>query len=199
MQILLQQRPALSQMLPHPPIRYTSQIHDFRTPSAPSQFAVLASMRRQPPILQAEKQPVTTSAIQVASASRQQDETHILSHPRLWQEFHTKVRTQRCSLPYSRCSFADQTECGKGFARQHACKCDSYAPARQLPRDRNGSNAPRHPSHTLCLGRHQGAHHSGVQQYVCHGCRKAFNRLGAPNVSTWPIAVHLPVCRFPHY
>lgn len=81
MQIPPQQPPPQSQMiLTSSPILYShpSQIHDSQTPSNSSQFAALPSMPRLPPILQVEKQQVTTSATQAASASRRRNEAHFM-------------------------------------------------------------------------------------------------------------------------
>lgn len=81
MQIPLQQSPPPSQMLlTSSPILYShpSQIHDSQTPSNSSQFTALPSMPRLPPILQVEKQQVTTSATQAASASRRRNEAHFM-------------------------------------------------------------------------------------------------------------------------
>ena len=81
MQIPLQQSPPQSQMLlTSSPILYShpSQIHDSQTPPNSSQFATLPSMPRLPPILQVEKQQVTTSATQAASASRRRNEAHFM-------------------------------------------------------------------------------------------------------------------------
>ena len=81
MQIPLQQQPHQSQMmLTSSPILYShpSQIHDSQASSNSSQFASLPSMPRLPPILQVEKQQVTTSATQAASASRRRNEAHFM-------------------------------------------------------------------------------------------------------------------------
>ena len=98
---------------------------------------------RLPPIYQVEKQQVTTSATQLASASRRRNEAHFvcpvpgcgstftrrfnlrgasrsassvcLSHSRLPGHLrsHTEERPYVCEWP----------GCKKGFARQHDCKC----------------------------------------------------------------------------
>lgn len=81
MQIPLQQSPTQSQMLlTSSPILYShpSQIHDSQSSSSSSQFTALPSMPRLPPILQVEKQQVTTSATQAASASRRRNEAHFM-------------------------------------------------------------------------------------------------------------------------
>ncbi|KAF9653809.1 hypothetical protein BDM02DRAFT_3152788 [Thelephora ganbajun] len=111
-------------------------------------------MPRLPPILQVEKQQVTTSATQAASASRRRNEAHFMCPvPGCGSTFtrrfnlrghlrsHTEERPFVCEWP----------GCGKGFARQHDCK------------------------------RHQNLHYSKAQQHVCHGCRKTFSRLDALN------------------
>jgi len=150
------------QLMP-PPALYThpSQIQD--SPPSPearnssslhSQFSAMPSMPRLPPILQVEKQQVTTSATQAASASRRRNEAHFMCPvPGCGSTFtrrfnlrghlrsHTEERPFVCEWP----------GCGKGFARQHDCK------------------------------RHQNLHYSKSQQHVCHGCRKTFSRLDALN------------------
>ena len=81
MQIPPQQSPPQSQMLlSSSPILYShpSQIHDSQSPPNSSQFNTLPSMPRLPPILQVEKQQVTTSATQAASASRRRNEAHFM-------------------------------------------------------------------------------------------------------------------------
>lgn len=77
-------RTSPSRQLMPPPGLYThpSQIQD--SPPSPenrsshSQFSSLPSMPRLPPILQVEKQQVTTSATQAASASRRRNEAHFM-------------------------------------------------------------------------------------------------------------------------
>ncbi|EPQ57297.1 hypothetical protein GLOTRDRAFT_37802 [Gloeophyllum trabeum ATCC 11539] len=112
-------------------------------------------MPRLPPILQVEKQQVTTSATQAASASRRRNEAHFVCPvPGCGSTFtrrfnlrghlrsHTEERPYVCEWP----------GCGKGFARQHDCK------------------------------RHQALHTARSQSNVCQGCGKTFSRLDALNV-----------------
>ncbi|KNZ72911.1 Transcriptional regulator CRZ1 [Termitomyces sp. J132] len=109
---------------------------------------------RLPPILQVEKQQVTTSATQLASASRRRNEAHFVCPvPGCGSTFtrrfnlrghlrsHTEERPYVCEWP----------GCKKGFARQHDCK------------------------------RHQALHTAKSQNNVCRGCKKAFSRLDALN------------------
>ncbi|KAI0093243.1 hypothetical protein BDY19DRAFT_882273 [Irpex rosettiformis] len=112
---------------------------------------------RLPPILQVEKQQVTTSATQAASASRRRNEANFQCPvPGCGSTFtrrfnlrghlrsHTEERPFVCEWP----------GCGKGFARQHDCK------------------------------RHQALHATRSQtSNVCQGCGKTFSRLDALNVS----------------
>ncbi|KAI0081325.1 hypothetical protein K474DRAFT_1682140 [Panus rudis PR-1116 ss-1] len=112
-------------------------------------------MPRLPPILQVEKQTVTTSATQAASASRRRNEANFICPvPGCGSTFtrrfnlrghlrsHTEERPFVCEWP----------GCGKGFARQHDCK------------------------------RHQALHTSRSQSNnVCQGCGKTFSRLDALN------------------
>ncbi|PFH53821.1 hypothetical protein AMATHDRAFT_54357 [Amanita thiersii Skay4041] len=110
---------------------------------------------RLPPILQVEKLQVTTSATQMASASRRRNEAHFICPvPGCGSTFtrrfnlrghlrsHTEERPYVCNWP----------GCKKGFARQHDCK------------------------------RHQALHTAKSQSNVCQGCKKTFSRLDALNV-----------------
>ncbi|KAF7315502.1 hypothetical protein MIND_00065500 [Mycena indigotica] len=107
-----------------------------------------------PRILQVEKQQVTTSATQLASASRRRNEAHFICPvPGCGSTFtrrfnlrghlrsHTEERPYICEWP----------NCKKGFARQHDCK------------------------------RHQALHTAKTQTNVCVGCKKTFSRLDALN------------------
>ncbi|TFK73920.1 hypothetical protein BDN72DRAFT_893633 [Pluteus cervinus] len=109
---------------------------------------------RLPPILQVEKLQVTTSATQLASASRRRNEAHFLCPvPGCGSTFtrrfnlrghlrsHTEERPFVCEWP----------GCKKGFARQHDCK------------------------------RHQALHTAKAQPNICQGCKKTFSRLDALN------------------
>jgi len=109
---------------------------------------------RLPPIMQVEKQQVTTSATQLASASRRRNEANFSCPvPGCGSTFtrrfnlrghlrsHTEERPFVCEWP----------GCNKGFARQHDCK------------------------------RHQALHSNKSQSNVCQGCRKTFSRLDALN------------------
>ncbi|KAF9075429.1 hypothetical protein BDP27DRAFT_1315003 [Rhodocollybia butyracea] len=109
---------------------------------------------RLPPILQVEKQQVTTSATQLASANRRRNEANFACPvPGCGSTFtrrfnlrghlrsHTEERPFVCEWP----------GCNKGFARQHDCK------------------------------RHQALHANKPQSNVCQGCKKTFSRLDALN------------------
>ncbi|KAH9083875.1 hypothetical protein EDB83DRAFT_2212606 [Lactarius deliciosus] len=111
---------------------------------------------RLPPIFQVERQQVTTSATQAASASRRRNEANFLCPvPGCGSTFtrrfnlrghlrsHTEERPYKCEWP----------GCNKGFARQHDCK------------------------------RHQALHSAKSQNNACQGCGKTFSRLDALNVS----------------
>ncbi|KAG1720823.1 uncharacterized protein EDB91DRAFT_1007459, partial [Suillus paluster] len=107
-----------------------------------------------PPILQVEKKQVTTSATQVASASRRRNEARFTCpvlgcgstftrrfNLRGHLRSHTEQRPYVCEYPY----------CQKGFARQYDCK------------------------------RHQALHVTRSQSNICQGCKKAFSRLDTLN------------------
>ncbi|OBZ68194.1 Transcriptional regulator CRZ1 [Grifola frondosa] len=120
-------------------------------PYAPSSSVAVP---RLPPIMQVEKQQVTTSATQAASASRRRNEANFVCPvPGCGSTFtrrfnlrghlrsHTAERPFQCEWP----------GCNKGFARQHDCK------------------------------RHQALHTAKPQSNVCRGCGKTFSRLDALN------------------
>ncbi|KAJ2922733.1 hypothetical protein H1R20_g14382, partial [Candolleomyces eurysporus] len=109
---------------------------------------------RLPPILQVEKQQVTTSATQLASASRRRNEAHFVCPvPGCGSTFTRRfnlrghLRSHTEERPY----VCDWPGCKKGFARQHDCK------------------------------RHQALHTAKSQNNVCLGCKKTFSRLDALN------------------
>ncbi|KAK0212845.1 hypothetical protein DFS33DRAFT_1464500 [Desarmillaria ectypa] len=127
---------------------------------------------RLPPILQVEKQQVTTSATQLASANRRRNEAHFQCPvPGCGSTFtrrfnlrghlrsHTEERPYVCQWP----------GCQKGFARQHDCK---YV-----------SDTRRILSKLLIAAtrRHQALHTAKAQANVCQGCKKTFSRLDALN------------------
>ncbi|KAJ7287830.1 hypothetical protein C8J57DRAFT_1285028 [Mycena rebaudengoi] len=109
---------------------------------------------RLPPILQVEKQQVTTSATQLASASRRRNEAHFVCPvPGCGSTFTRRfnlrghLRSHTEERPY----ICDWPNCKRGFARQHDCK------------------------------RHQALHTAKSQTNVCVGCKKTFSRLDALN------------------
>jgi uncharacterized Zn-finger protein len=129
---------------------------DQSTPGGPgaNHYPSSTSVPRLPPILQVEKQQVTTSATQLASASRRRNEAHFVCPvPGCGSTFtrrfnlrghlrsHTEERPYVCEWP----------GCKKGFARQHDCK------------------------------RHQALHAAKSQTNICLGCKKTFSRLDALN------------------
>ncbi|KAH9935330.1 uncharacterized protein B0H18DRAFT_868867 [Fomitopsis serialis] len=122
--------------------------------------SVAAGLPRLPPILQVEKQQVTTSATQAASASRRRNEAHFVCPvPGCGSTFTRRfnlrghLRSHTAERPF----LCEWPGCNKGFARQHDCK------------------------------RHQALHTAKAQANVCHGCGKTFSRLDALNVSIRPI------------
>ncbi|KIY74421.1 hypothetical protein CYLTODRAFT_484732 [Cylindrobasidium torrendii FP15055 ss-10] len=132
---------------------------DSQDPDGPSgvgtdHYPSSSGVPRLPPILQVEKQQVTTSATQLASANRRRNEAHFQCPvPGCGSTFtrrfnlrghlrsHTEERPYVCQWP----------GCKKGFARQHDCK------------------------------RHQALHTAKAQANVCLGCKKTFSRLDALN------------------
>ncbi|EPS97755.1 hypothetical protein FOMPIDRAFT_1127922 [Fomitopsis schrenkii] len=118
-----------------------------------------AGLPRLPPILQVEKQQVTTSATQAASASRRRNEAHFVCPvPGCGSTFTRRfnlrghLRSHTAERPF----LCEWPGCNKGFARQHDCK------------------------------RHQALHTAKAQANVCHGCGKTFSRLDALNVRSRP-------------
>ncbi|KIM45241.1 hypothetical protein M413DRAFT_441925 [Hebeloma cylindrosporum] len=147
---------AQQQLLPSTPSSPSTE----HTPILPSagaganHYPSSAGVPRLPPILQVEKQQVTTSATQLASASRRRNEAHFVCPvPGCGSTFtrrfnlrghlrsHTEERPYVCEWP----------GCKKGFARQHDCK------------------------------RHQALHAAKSQSNICQGCKKTFSRLDALN------------------
>ncbi|KAH7874621.1 hypothetical protein F5879DRAFT_929990 [Lentinula edodes] len=131
-----------------------SVVGNFNTGAGANHYPSSAGVPRLPPILQVEKQQVTTSATQLASASRRRNEANFACPvPGCGSTFtrrfnlrghlrsHTEERPFVCEWP----------GCNKGFARQHDCK------------------------------RHQALHTSKPQSNVCQGCKKTFSRLDALN------------------
>ncbi|KAK7053458.1 hypothetical protein VNI00_004084 [Paramarasmius palmivorus] len=113
-----------------------------------------ASGVRLPPILQVEKQQVTTSATQLASASRRRNEAQFTCPvPGCGSTFTRRfnLRGHLRSHTEERPFVCDWPGCKKGFARQHDCK------------------------------RHQALHTAKPQANVCQGCKKTFSRLDALN------------------
>ncbi|KII92744.1 hypothetical protein PLICRDRAFT_483543 [Plicaturopsis crispa FD-325 SS-3] len=134
--------------------------------ASPSPGADPYAAPRLPPIMQVEKQQVTTTATQAASTSRRKNEAHFMCPvPGCGSTFtrrfnlrghlrsHTEDRPYVCEWP----------GCDKSFARQHDCK------------------------------RHQTLHSAKSQANVCQGCRKAFSRLDALNRHREPHAVFFGV------
>ncbi|KAF8608773.1 hypothetical protein BDV93DRAFT_207549 [Ceratobasidium sp. AG-I] len=121
---------------------------------APSADGEWGDVPRLPPILQVEKQHVTTTATQAASASRRRNDAQFKCPvPGCGSTFtrrfnlrghlrsHTEERPFICEWP----------NCNKGFARQHDCK------------------------------RHYALHNAKPNQHVCDGCGKTFSRTDALN------------------
>ncbi|KIK67221.1 hypothetical protein GYMLUDRAFT_37299 [Collybiopsis luxurians FD-317 M1] len=109
---------------------------------------------RLPPILQVEKQQVTTSATQLASASRRRNEANFACPvPGCGSTFTRRfnLRGHLRSHTEERPFVCDWPGCNKGFARQHDCK------------------------------RHQALHTNKPQSNICQGCKKTFSRLDALN------------------
>ncbi|KAF9263322.1 hypothetical protein L218DRAFT_865201 [Marasmius fiardii PR-910] len=103
---------------------------------------------------QVEKQQVTTSATQLASASRRRNEAQFTCPvPGCGSTFTRRfnLRGHLRSHTEERPFVCDWPGCKKGFARQHDCK------------------------------RHQALHTAKPQSNVCQGCKKTFSRLDALN------------------
>ncbi|EJD35294.1 hypothetical protein AURDEDRAFT_117413 [Auricularia subglabra TFB-10046 SS5] len=146
--------------VPAPQFSTSSALYEAATANDPRMGAAAAEayaargVTRLPPILQVEKQHVTTSATQAASASRRRNDAQFKCPvPGCGSTFtrrfnlrghlrsHTEERPFVCEWP----------GCGKGFARQHDCK------------------------------RHQALHNSKNGSHACQGCGKTFSRMDALN------------------
>ncbi|EIW63329.1 uncharacterized protein TRAVEDRAFT_142135 [Trametes versicolor FP-101664 SS1] len=121
---------------------------------AASAYPQGGNVPRLPPIMQVEKQQVTTSATQAASASRRRNEANFVCPvPGCGSTFTRRfnlrghLRSHTAERPF----LCEWPGCNKGFARQHDCK------------------------------RHQALHTSRSQSNVCQGCGKTFSRLDALN------------------
>ncbi|CAE6430691.1 unnamed protein product [Rhizoctonia solani] len=124
------------------------------TGQSPADSTEWGDVPRLPPILQVEKQHVTTTATQAASASRRRNDAQFKCPvPGCGSTFtrrfnlrghlrsHTEERPFVCEWP----------GCTKGFARQHDCK------------------------------RHYALHNAKPNQHLCEGCGKTFSRTDALN------------------
>ncbi|ESK96572.1 transcriptional regulator prz1 [Moniliophthora roreri MCA 2997] len=136
-----------------PPFSTTAQPVDAMSLSA-NYYPSANASTRLPPILQVEKQQVTTSATQLASASRRRNEAQFTCPvPGCGSTFTRRfnLRGHLRSHTEERPFVCDWPGCKKGFARQHDCK------------------------------RHQALHTAKPQSNVCQGCKKTFSRLDALN------------------
>lgn len=109
---------------------------------------------RLPPILQVEKQHVTTTATQAASATRRKNEAVFKCPvPGCGSTFTRRfnLRGHLRSHTEERPFVCDWPGCGKGFARSHDCK------------------------------RHSALHTAKQGTHVCPGCNKTFSRTDALN------------------
>ncbi|KAF9520304.1 hypothetical protein BS47DRAFT_1335906 [Hydnum rufescens UP504] len=109
---------------------------------------------RLPPILQVEKQHVTTSATQAASASRRRNDALFKCPvPGCGSTFTRRfnLRGHLRSHTEERPFVCDWVGCGKSFARKHDCN------------------------------RHQSLHSDQAVQHTCGGCGKSFSRTDALN------------------
>ena len=162
----------LDPALADPPMQYSPQVQPpmlvgSASGSPPPQYVTTGSpsaaaadgaewgdVPRLPPILQVEKQHVTTTATQAASASRRRNDAQFKCPvPGCGSTFtrrfnlrghlrsHTEERPFVCEWP----------NCNKGFARQHDCK------------------------------RHYALHNAKPNQHLCEGCGKTFSRTDALN------------------
>ncbi|KAJ6500137.1 hypothetical protein C8R47DRAFT_1110580 [Mycena vitilis] len=106
---------------------------------------------RLPPILQVEKQQVTTSATQLASASRRRNEAHFV-----------------CPVP----------GCGSTFTRRFNLRGHLRSHTEERPYVCDWPNFI--VINSFCR-RHQALHTAKSQTNVCIGCKKTFSRLDALN------------------
>ncbi|KZS93962.1 hypothetical protein SISNIDRAFT_453671 [Sistotremastrum niveocremeum HHB9708] len=120
----------------------------------PEHYSSTGSPPRLPPILQVEKQQVTTTATMAASANRRRNEAaYKCPVPGCGSTFTRRfnlrghLRSHTEERPY----VCDWPGCNKGFARQHDCK------------------------------RHNALHSAKAGTHTCPGCSKAFSRTDALN------------------
>lgn len=160
----------------------------------PEHYSSTGSPPRLPPILQVEKQQVTTTATMAASANRRRNEAaYKCPVPGCGSTF-TRRFNLRGTLPprmgfdgasthvplaghlrshtEERPYVCDWPGCNKGFARQHDCKCVSKA---QITLD--------HLTYAIVstLRRHNALHSAKAGTHTCPGCSKAFSRTDALN------------------
>jgi uncharacterized Zn-finger protein len=121
---------------------------------AGSDLYTASGVPRLPPILQVEKQQVTTTATQAASAIRRRNEASFRCPvpgcgSTFTRRFNLKghLRSHTSERPYA----CEWPGCDKAFARQHDCK------------------------------RHYQLHSAKAGTHMCQGCGKSFSRTDALN------------------
>ncbi|KAG5648593.1 hypothetical protein DXG03_003204 [Asterophora parasitica] len=145
---------------------------------------------RLPPILQVEKQQVTTSATQLASASRRRNEAHFVCPvpgcgSTFTRRFNLRGKLPRTSslrarflIHWLQVIFVHIPKSAPTFANGLAAKKDSLGSmTASKPSAPNVVRMYTHPDHR----RHQALHTAKSQANVCRGCKKAFSRLDALN------------------
>ena len=155
---------------------------------------------RLPPILQVEKQQVTTSATQLASASRRRNEAHFVCPvPGCGSTFTRRFNLRGMhrlthTAPYLITLYQvtlDHTP------RNGHTSASGQAARRALPANTTASMpglsaaAADHHLITYAPRRHQALHSAKSQTNICQGCKKAFSRLDALNVR---LDLNIQVC-----
>lgn len=145
---------------------------------------------RLPPILQVEKQQVTTSATQLASASRRRNEAHFVCPvPGCGSTFTRRFNLRGVPAPAS--FLRALIHLPQGICDHTLKNALTCANGLDVRRASPGSTTASMCFLSISLGvsdstrnrRHQALHAAKSQSNICQGCKKTFSRLDALNVS----------------
>ena len=147
---------------------------------------------RLPPILQVEKQQVTTSATQLASASRRRNEAHFVCPvPGCGSTFTRRfnLRGMHPLIPTALYLITLYQVTSDHIPKNGLMSASGQAARRASPVSTTASTsgllaAAAAADHLIMYvpRRHQALHSAKSQTNICHGCKKAFSRLDALNV-----------------